>query len=218
MKFTFASTAAAVTFCSSLVSAYNGFINPTEGEVIPAGKPYLIKWEADTPGPVNITLRKGPRKNLDTLYSIVMLEYNWGNYTWDVPADTPAAKDYAFEMKWGKNPGPDDVNYTGLFEISSDVKDGDHKSTTATATGSPTKSATESSYPTTTKTGHSSSPTETETQTETSSPTGTKNSTSTKTSSPSVTPSPKNENSSAGVVRASMGVAAAVALAAAALL
>ena len=91
MKF-FVSATAAVTFFAALASAYNGFANPAEGEVVPAGKPYLIKWTADTEGPVCLTLRKGPRTNLDTLYQIVMLEYNWGNYTWDVPADTPAGK------------------------------------------------------------------------------------------------------------------------------
>lgn len=91
MKF-FVSATTAATFFAALASAYNGFAGPAEGEVVPAGKPYLIKWEADTEGPVCINLRKGPRDNLDKLYQIVMLEYNWGNYTWDVPADTPSGK------------------------------------------------------------------------------------------------------------------------------
>jgi hypothetical protein len=232
MKF-FVSVTAAATFFATLASAYNGFANPAEGEVVPAGKPYLIKWTADTPGPVSITLRKGPRTHLDTLYQIVMLEYNWGNYTWDVPADTPAGKDYAFEMKWGKNPGPEDVNYTGLFEITSDVK-GDHKSSstgtatetaTETATKTATKTATETATETATATATATS-TATETgvyHSNTTAPTGSKNSTtrtvSGPTSTPTSTPPPsKDSASSAGVIGASAGMAVAVALAAAALL
>jgi len=91
MKF-FASTITAATFFAGLASAYNGFITPVEGEVTKAGKPYLIKWLADTEGQVTIELMQGARKDLKEKYQIVMLEFNWGNYTWDIPADTPAGK------------------------------------------------------------------------------------------------------------------------------
>lgn len=219
MKF-FVSAAAATTFFAALASAYNGFAGPAEGEAIPAGKPYVIKWTADTEGPVYLTLRKGPRTNLDTLYQIVMLEYNWGNYTWDVPADTPAGKDYAFEMKWGKDPRPEDVNYTGLFEITS----GDYESTTTTTTEDSYPSVTESATETATETSIE-PPSATETgsgysnsTSTTSTPTGGKNSTTRTAPGPTTTPNAKDDASSAGVIGASVGMAAFVAVAAAALL
>jgi len=192
----------------------------------------MIKWDADTEGPVRITLRKGPRTNLDTLYQIVLLEYNWGNYTWDVPADTPAGKDYAFEMKWGQSPGPDDVNYTGLFEITSDGQ-GAYGSTTTTESSYPsetssdsaTETATETTAETTieTPTGTYSNETSSETgkgshSTATSGPTGSKNNTTRTSSGPTTSPHAKDDNSSAGVIGASVGMAAAIALGAAAFL
>jgi len=117
MKFaTFA--AATLSLFTAIASAFNTIDFPLEGSVIEAGKPCQIKWEADTPGPVRVILRKGPRKNLGTVGQIVMLEKNFGIYNWDVPANTPAGKDYALEINWGETPGPDDVNYTGIFEIT----------------------------------------------------------------------------------------------------
>ncbi|RPB29197.1 hypothetical protein L211DRAFT_845193 [Terfezia boudieri ATCC MYA-4762] len=217
MKF-FVSATTAVTFFAVLASAYNGFANPAEGEVIPAGKPYLIKWTADTEGPVALTLRKGPRNNLDTLYQIVMLEYNWGNYTWDVPANTPAGKDYAFEMKWGKDPRPEDVNYTGHFEITSDAQEGDYKSSTteSPSSGTSTETATETATATATETPISTGTGESHSNTTV--PTGSKNSTTRTSSGPTSTPPVKDDASSADIIGASVGMAAAVALAAAALL
>ena len=93
MKF-FVSAATAAALFAALASASNTLLTPKEAEVVKSGEPYLMMWEADTPGPVTLTLRKGDSKNLDTLYDIVMLEYNWGNYTWDVPANTENGKVY----------------------------------------------------------------------------------------------------------------------------
>ena len=84
------SIVAAVSILATITSAANTILNPAEGEKVPAGKPYLIKWEADTPGPVAINLRRGESANLQDLGQIVMLEFNWGNYSWSVPADREA--------------------------------------------------------------------------------------------------------------------------------
>ena len=81
------SIVAAVSILATITSAANTILNPAEGEMVPAGKPYLIKWEADTPGPVFINLRRGENTNLQDL---VMLEFIWGNYSWSVPADQVA--------------------------------------------------------------------------------------------------------------------------------
>lgn len=78
---------AAITFLATITAASNTFTNPTAGEKVPAGKPLLIKWNADTPGPVNITCRRGEIKNLKNAGPIVVLETNQGNYTWHVPAN-----------------------------------------------------------------------------------------------------------------------------------
>lgn len=233
MKF-FASATTAATFFAGLASAYNGFITPAEGDVAQAGKPCLIKWVADTEGQVTITLMKGARKNLDEISQVVMLEYNWGNYTWDIPADTPAGKDYALKLKWGKDPRPEDVNYTGLFEITSNAKEDDQKSTTKTS--KPTTTVSDSATETATATETSTEETATETVTTkpggdqthtianttmTYTPTGSKTSTTKTTSSPTSTstaPSSHDSDASACSVGASVGMAAVVAVAAAALL
>lgn len=88
----FATVAAAATLFASVASAYNGFYKPEDGEKIPAGAPYLIKWVNDLQDSVQINLKKGPSTMLEDKGMIVMLEYNYGNYTWHVPADLPAGK------------------------------------------------------------------------------------------------------------------------------
>jgi len=229
MKF-FATAAAAAALFASVASAYNGFYKPEDGEQIPAGSDYLIKWVNDIEGQVAINLKQGPSTNLKDLGPVVMLEYNWGNYTWHVPSDLPAGKDYAFQITWGKNPSPTDINYTGLFEITNgDSKPSDDYSSTTTTEES---SATETSAETSTETS-TSAPVATETPSYTngtvttttggSTPSGTSHSntsvTVTKSTATSSSTAPaKDDDSAANVFGASAGVAAAVALAAAVLL
>lgn len=113
---------------------------------MPAGKDYLLKWAANTPGPVTITLREGNTGNLQDVGQIVMLEKNWGNYTWAVPKEQKPGKDYALQIQWGVKPAPGDENYSGKFEIvSGGDSPGNSNSTQTTSTRPPhsgTKSAT----------------------------------------------------------------------------
>ena len=71
----------ATSLLATVVSTKNGFITPVDGQQVKAGEPCLISWKADTPGPVEGTLNRGDSKNLDTVDRVVMLEFNWGNYT-----------------------------------------------------------------------------------------------------------------------------------------
>jgi len=232
MKF-ITSVFAAASLLATLVSAKNGFITPETGAKVKAGEPCLITWTADTPGPIDIILGKGDSKNLDSKGRIVLLMTNFGNYTWDVPADTPAGDDYAFMIKWGAEPGPDDINYTGLFSIVSDDEEDDSETTTtSTGTASATTTAetsvteTSSSYSnntvtkttlatTTTVSGSSNltitSPNPTATEGADDEDEEPRNSTSTTTTAPGTT----NSDSAASSFGASVGVAAIVAVAAA---
>ena len=84
MKFiTFIFTA--TSLLATIVSAKNGFITPMDGQKVRAEEPCLISWKADAPGPVEVTLKRGDSKNLETVDRVVMLGFHWGNYTWDVP-------------------------------------------------------------------------------------------------------------------------------------
>lgn len=80
-------TVTAITFFTTIASASNLFLKPGAGEKVPAGKDYLIMWVADTPGPMVLTLMEGDPGNLEDAGTIVLLEHNFGNYTWAVPAD-----------------------------------------------------------------------------------------------------------------------------------
>lgn len=221
----------AAALLTTLVSAgNNGFSNPAPGEKIYAGKPYLIKWTADTPGPVKIDLGKGSSKNIENKGQIVMLEFNWGNYTWDCPADTPAGDDYAFIITWGAKPGDGDINYTGLFSIVSDVSDDASTTSSSDASTTTSDASTTTSSEDNTKTSSAEAETETTTHTNshnynvtvtTSTPTSTEEP-SEETDAPSKNstiktspPVPTKSDSAASSFGASVGVAAVVAVAAA---
>jgi len=126
--------AAAVFFLATIASAANAITKPTEGEKVPAGKPYVIQWTADTAGPIIINLRRGQGDKLNEGAKLVELETNFGNWTWPVPGDQEPGNDYALEIKWGKPPGPEDVNYSATFEVvsgsSGDQKPGRNETTT----------------------------------------------------------------------------------------
>ena len=89
MKF---SIIAAVTLLATIASASNSFTKPLAGDKVRAGDDLLMKWTADTPGPVDIKLYKGEDGNLKEEDQIVMLETNQGNYTWKVPKDKKPGK------------------------------------------------------------------------------------------------------------------------------
>ncbi|KAF8475501.1 Ser-Thr-rich glycosyl-phosphatidyl-inositol-anchored membrane family-domain-containing protein [Kalaharituber pfeilii] len=156
MQFITSVAAVAALLAAVASAAGNGFITPQPGAIIPAGKECFISWKADTPGPVTIYLMKGDSKDLDRKSQVVLLETNFGNYTWDVPSSLPEGDDYAFKITWGASPSAEDVNYTGQFTITSDNEgDEDETSTTTKTTSAPTSATTDSSA------------TETETETKT---------------------------------------------------
>jgi hypothetical protein len=118
----FYSTLAAVAALVSMVSAQQYTQNPLHapmgGEVVPAGKEYIIKWSPTTEGRVDLTLKKGKSDDLDTAAVITDGLPNAGLYFWTPDADIEAGDDYAIEIKNAAG----DINYTGLFSISSDTK------------------------------------------------------------------------------------------------
>lgn len=127
--------------------------NPTEGfnpitrpllEVVEAGKPFTITWQATSSNTVSLVLLKGPSNNVVPVETIVEGLENKGSY------------EYSFPGSFGASDGPsgygiqiiDDVNgnyqYSTQFGIS--VPEG-YSSEVPSGTGYPTGKPTDS-YPT----------------------------------------------------------------------
>lgn len=59
-------------------------------EIVPACKPFTITWTPNTPGPVKITLLKGPSTNVIPQFDIVASTANSGSFVWTPPANLAA--------------------------------------------------------------------------------------------------------------------------------
>ncbi|RJE24975.1 Extracellular serine-threonine rich protein [Aspergillus sclerotialis] len=60
----------------------NAILKPGLQEAVPAGKPYDIKWQPTTEGPVSLVLLRGPSTNVQPLVTIAEQIPNDGSFTW----------------------------------------------------------------------------------------------------------------------------------------
>jgi len=132
---------AAVALSQVASAAINAFITPAEGEVLEGGKTIAVTWKNDGGKKVSITLRKGASTNLDTIGDIAKSIDNSGSYTWVVPDDIESGADYALMIT---DLDSEEVNYTGLFSLKTDIaagegSDDEETSTTKTTTTANTK-------------------------------------------------------------------------------
>jgi len=142
---------AAVALSQVASAAINAFITPAEGEVLEGGKTIAVTWKNDGGKKVSITLRKGKSTNLDTIEDIAKSIDNSGSYTWVVPDDIESGADYALMIT---DLDSEEVNYTGLFSLKTDVAAGEESDDEETSTTKTTTTAN-------TKTTASAEPTET---------------------------------------------------------
>jgi len=140
MRYTILSVLAAA---ASAVSAYtqpdttkfpnpsgNPIFTPGLNQIVPAGKPFEVTWNATTPGTVTILLLRGPSNNAVPQYAIVEMIPNSGHYTW-----TPATNLVADVTRYGLEIVVDatgQYQYSTQFGISNDAVVS--SSTTSTST------------------------------------------------------------------------------------
>lgn len=60
----------------------NAILKPGLQEAVPAGKPYNIKWQPTTEGPISLVLLRGPSTNVQPLVTIAEQIPNDGSFTW----------------------------------------------------------------------------------------------------------------------------------------
>lgn len=185
MRFTVATVLA---FAASAIAAIGndptrGFdaVNlPNENEVLPAGKPYVVKWEAPAPytnGEIFIQLLGG--KDQGTLQvkneKLVTLNNNALQYTWDVDASLGDDPVYGLKFVWGADNSI--VQFSKQFHIKK--AEGSGSSTVTMTSSQGVKTITLSSATTTTTTTTSSTTTEVTTSSAAPNTTVARNSTST---------------------------------------
>ncbi|SAL96465.1 hypothetical protein [Absidia glauca] len=116
MKFTSVIAAALITVG---VSAQNSPIisvtAPLQGASYKAGDKAIISWVNPSVDSISqIVLAKGSSNALQPVTTIATnVPAASGSYTWNIPADTPAGSDYAFEF--GTSP---QLAFTGQFSIT----------------------------------------------------------------------------------------------------
>lgn len=121
-------------------------------EIVPACKPYTIKWEPTTPNKISILLLRGPSENVKPLGApLVEGLDNEGSFIWTPSADLEAdTTHYGIQII-------DDVNgqyqYSPQFGISKENCEA--ASTTAEPTAKPTASDTSKGYDEPKSTKHS---------------------------------------------------------------
>ncbi|KAJ6013984.1 hypothetical protein N7540_008575 [Penicillium herquei] len=167
---------AAVAF-SALVAAddtANPFSNPEGGYVFTAGSPTTLTWDPTTSGTINLRLQWDSVTTPETGESIVSDYDNSGSYTWDVPTDLVAGREYTVEILDSSD--TDDYNFLPYFTVAGATE-------TASATATKTSSSSTSTSTSTTSTSTSSSSSSSTTATSTTSSTSSSSTTlSTKTS------------------------------------
>ncbi|KAJ5728629.1 uncharacterized protein N7483_003137 [Penicillium malachiteum] len=170
---------AAVAF-SALVAAddtANPFDNPEGGYTFTAGSPTTLTWDPTTSGTIDLRLQWDTVTTPETGESIVSDYDNTGSYTWDVPSDLVAGREYTVEILDSSD--TNDYNFLPYFTVAGATASA---SATATSTSSSSTSTSTSTTSTSTSTSSSSSTTATSTSTSSASSTTLSTKTSTKTS------------------------------------
>ncbi|CAO3679242.1 unnamed protein product [Umbelopsis vinacea] len=114
--------------------------SPLTGTVYTAGGQALITWINPTAATLaQIQLAKGPSNALQPVGVVATnVATAGGQYSWTIPADTPAGTDYAFEL--GASPN---IAFTGFFTIQAAT--GATTNSSASASGSVAASSAASS-------------------------------------------------------------------------
>ncbi len=92
----------------------------TSPKVVPACKPFTITWNPNTPGPVKITLVKGPSTNVIPQFDIVASTPNTGSFVWTPPSSlTPTTGPTGYGLNL-TDLTSGDYQYSTQFGISVD--------------------------------------------------------------------------------------------------
>ncbi|KAI1078317.1 Ser-Thr-rich glycosyl-phosphatidyl-inositol-anchored membrane family-domain-containing protein [Whalleya microplaca] len=160
--------ATALAFAASAFAQTDGYAvmsAPAEGQKVPAGKVFTVKWTAGSfKGPATITLMKGEsQKTLELGADIASdVEVATGSYEWKVDCALGADKIYGLKITSAADPNT--FQYSFPFQVTGPACDSASSSTsvypitssTASATASSSASATSSSTSTSTSSSSSS--------------------------------------------------------------
>ncbi|EGX94030.1 hypothetical protein CCM_02301 [Cordyceps militaris CM01] len=124
MRFTIATVlafaASAVAVGVDAVAGFDKVNVPASGEQIPAGKPYVVKWEAPAPysaGPIYIQLLGGKDGSTLTVKTekLASLDNKEQQYTWNVDASLGDELTYGLRFVWAADENI--VQYSNPFTI-----------------------------------------------------------------------------------------------------
>jgi hypothetical protein len=138
----------------------NAVRKPSLNELVPAGKPFTIEWDATTPGNICVILQRGPARNLVPIATLADNIPNSGSFSWTPSTSLePDTTGYSLIMvvegtgqyQWSTQFGISNPDYTGPASNSSSA------TTTGTKTSTTTETSTASTTATTTTTASSAS-------------------------------------------------------------
>lgn len=121
----------------------NPFVSPGLNDIVPAGKPWTVKWHPTSKGTVSLILLRGPGKNIKPLYAIIEKAPNTGEYEW-----TPSLDLEDDVTRYGIQLIDDDTGayqYTTQFGVSN-KKPSASGSASSSAVPEPSSSAVSSDY------------------------------------------------------------------------
>ncbi|KAK9765448.1 hypothetical protein K7432_006231 [Basidiobolus ranarum] len=118
MRFSSALLTALISMAALSVRADISITNPVAGTKWISGSSAVVEWRitSDEPSnpPVVIELRRGDAKTLRTEYTLTSTaKVNDKSFTWDVPSDIEAGKNYAILVKVNKKDF-----YSHMFEVA----------------------------------------------------------------------------------------------------
>ncbi|KAK1768347.1 extracellular matrix protein [Phialemonium atrogriseum] len=178
---------AAVAALAAIAQAKVAFTNSAYN--IQAGEPFTLTWAGNT-GPVTITLKNGPERDLKTVQ--VLDSNDLGNsFTWTPPRSL-ATDTYAFEIK--DSSSPDEPNYSPPFDFEGTEAPSSSGSLTATGVSSTSSGTASASTPiSSTVSGNRTTSSSNSSGTPSTSRTSTRTSATTTTSAPTLVPTNTND-------------------------
>ncbi|KAJ6263117.1 hypothetical protein Dda_1676 [Drechslerella dactyloides] len=142
----FSASAFAYTTPTTFNVTSNPVFTPNAGDIVPAGKPYTIKWGPSEAGTVSIILLRGPSTNILPLYPIVEKIPNTGSYVWTPKSDLqPDTTHYGIQIIIDAN---GQYQYSTQFGVSNANYVSSASSSAAATSSAASSSASGSAYPT----------------------------------------------------------------------
>ncbi|KAH6634136.1 Ser-Thr-rich glycosyl-phosphatidyl-inositol-anchored membrane family-domain-containing protein [Chaetomium sp. MPI-SDFR-AT-0129] len=209
MRFSLATLFAFASAVMAQTPGFNPITKPTEGEKVPAGSTYKIVWQpsAANPGAITIGLLGGASPALLSVIDTIAtgVDSAAGSFAWNVPATLGDLATYGIKISLDSDETV--YQYGFPFKIVGDAG----SSTSASASGGPSHTATGSASGSASSVSHSATgsasdePTTTKTSTSTVTSTSTKTSTKkhTKTVTPTTVTSTSASSTSVSTVRSS---------------